>query len=232
MDLRQLESLAPDLILTQNLCDVCAPSLNEAARVLNALSHKPRVLYMSPSSLDGIRQNILELGEATGSSARALRLVADIDERLDRLRTLSSAIPHRPRVFCMEWLDPIYNAGHWMPEMVEIAGGVDKLAERGRDSVRIPWEAVRSWAPEVLVISPCGFDAMQACGQIDLLRRLPGWRDLPAVQDAAVYAVDASSFFARPGPRLVEGTELLAHLIHPGVFSWNGPADAFIPIAC
>ena len=86
---------------------------------------------MSPSSLDGIRQNILELGEATGSSARALRVVADIDERLDRLRTLSSAIPRRPRVFCMEWLDPIYNAGHWMPEMVEIAGGVDELANPG-----------------------------------------------------------------------------------------------------
>jgi iron complex transport system substrate-binding protein len=231
MDLSQLEALAPDLILTQNLCEVCAPSGNEATQVLNAISHKPRVLYMTPSSLDGVRQNVLELGEAAGASGRAVRLVAEMDERLDRIRARVSAIAERPRVFCMEWLDPIYNAGHWMSEMVEIAGGVDALAQPHKYSVRIPWDSVQAWAPEVLVLAPCGFNASQAAGQLDLVRGLPGWQDLPAVRRSAVYAVDASSYFARPGPRLVDGTELLAHLIHPGAFAWNGPADAFIPIA-
>jgi iron complex transport system substrate-binding protein len=231
MDVRQLEALSPDLILTQNLCDVCAPSGNEATQVLAALSRKPRVLYMSPSNLEGVRGNILELGESTGTSDRALRLVAEMDARLDRVRERISGLAGRPRVFCMEWLDPIYNAGHWMPEMVEIAGGVDGLAEPLKDSVRIPWEAVQSWAPEVLVIAPCGFNAAQAAGQLELVRRLPGWQDLPAVRGSKVYAVDASSFFARPGPRLVDGTELLAHLIHPDAFAWNGPADAFIPLS-
>lgn len=127
----------------------------------------------------------------------------------------------------MEWIDPVYCSGHWVPEMVRIAGGTDELGKEGSDSVRIRWEDVQSWAPEVLIVMPCGFNLEKSIEQSAPLVNNRGWFDLPAVRNHQVYAVDASSYFARPGPRVVEGTELLAHLIHPEVFGWSGPASAF-----
>ena len=127
----------------------------------------------------------------------------------------------------MEWVDPVYCAGHWMPEMVEIAGGIDSLSHQGSDSVRIPWADVVQWNPEVLVVTPCGFKLDAAIEQSSQLQKLEGWADLDAVRNSRVYAVDANSYFARPGPRVVDGTELLAHLIHPNLFSWDGPTNAF-----
>ncbi len=124
-------------------------------------------------------------------------------------------------------LDPIYCSGHWMPEMVAIAGGVDSLARTGADSVRISWDDVLKWAPEVLIITPCGFNLDKVIELTPQLFRNPGWAELPAVRNGRVYAVDANSYFARPGPRVVEGTELLAHLINPEVFGWEGPPEAF-----
>ncbi len=127
----------------------------------------------------------------------------------------------------MEWIDPVYCSGHWVPQMVEIAGGWDELGRRGTDSVRIPWEQVLEWAPEVLIVMPCGFNLEQAAAHARQLFVYPGWSDLPAVKTNRVFAVDATSYFARPGPRVVEGTELLAHLFHPGMFEWNAPQGAF-----
>lgn len=127
----------------------------------------------------------------------------------------------------MEWLDPVYCSGHWVPEMVEIAGGVDALARKGTDSVRIPWSDVLKWAPEVLIITPCGFNLNKVIEQTPRLFAYLGWSELPAVRDGRVYAVDANSYFARPGPRVVEGTELLAHLIHPELLHWEGSPEAF-----
>lgn len=127
----------------------------------------------------------------------------------------------------MEWADPIYCAGHWVPEMVELAGGVDTLARKGADSVRIQWQDVLDWSPEILIFSPCGFNLAQTLQQISHLESLPGWAELPAMRSGRVYAVDANSYFARPGPRVIEGTELLAHLIHPDLFPWRGPTNAF-----
>ena len=127
----------------------------------------------------------------------------------------------------MEWVDPVYCAGHWMPEMVEIAGGIDSLSHRGSDSVRIPWDDVIAWNPEVLIVTPCGFKLDAAIEQSTQLQKLKGWADIEAVRNSRVYAVDANSYFARPGPRVIEGTEMLAHLIHPKLVSWDGPSDAF-----
>jgi len=229
VDEELLRELAPDLILTQNLCQVCAPSGNEVAQVLKVLAKQPEILWLTPRSLDEIFANVRELGEATGRAAEAERLIAAGRERLAKLSTITREL-ERSRAFCMEWLDPVYCSGHWMPEMVEIAGGIDGLGRAGADSVRIPWSDVLAWSPEVLIITPCGFNLEKVIELTPSLRDYPGWSDLPAVRNGRVYAVDANSYFARPSLRVVEGTELLAHLIHPDRFPWRGPANAFARI--
>jgi iron complex transport system substrate-binding protein len=222
-----LRELAPDLILTQDLCQVCAPSGNEVSQVLNLLPKKPRILWLTPNSLEEIADNVRELGEATGRTKEAEELIAAGRARVGEIAALTRNLSHRPRVFCMEWLDPVYGSGHWVPEMVRLAGGVDALAQEGKDSVRIYWEDVLEFAPEVLIITPCGFNLEKAVEQSSKLNTFPDWSSLPAVRNGRVYAVDANSYFARPGPRVVDGTELLAHLIHPDLFAWNGPASAY-----
>jgi iron complex transport system substrate-binding protein len=222
-----LQELAPDLILTQDLCQVCAPSGTEVSQALNLLPKKPRILWLTPNSLEQIFGNVRELGEATGRSKEADELIANGRARLEKIEAVTRNLSDRPRVFCMEWLDPVYCSGHWVPEMVRIAGGVDVLAREGSDSVRIPWDKVLEWKPEILVITPCGFDLQQTIEQSQQLFTYPRWSSLPAVLDRRVYAVDANSYFARPGPRVVDGTELLAHLIHPDLFSWNGSRKAY-----
>jgi iron complex transport system substrate-binding protein len=227
VDEELLRALAPDLILTQNLCQVCAPSGNEVAQVLKVLAKQPEILWLTPKSLDEIFRNVRELGGATGRAKEAEQLIANGRERLGKIAATTGALAKHPRVFCMEWLDPVYCSGHWMPEMVEIAGGIDGLGHAGADSVRIPWNDVLEWAPEVLIITPCGFNLEKVIEQTPPLFDYPGWSELPAVRERRVYAVDANSYFARPSLRVVEGTELLAHLIHPDQFSWLGPATAF-----
>jgi iron complex transport system substrate-binding protein len=227
VDERLLQELAPDLILTQDLCQVCAPSGNEVSQALNMLLKKPQILWLTPNSLEQIAANIRELGEATGRGKEARELIASGRARLEAISAVTRNLPHRPRVFCMEWLDPVYCSGHWVPEMVRVAGGIDAISREGMDSVRIPWEDVVKWAPEVLIITPCGFNLEQVIEQSHRLLNYSGWLDLPAVRQGRVYAVDANSYFARPGPRVVDGTELLAHLIHPELFAWNGPASAY-----
>ena len=127
----------------------------------------------------------------------------------------------------MEWVDPVYCSGHWVPEMVALAGGRDDLGRAKADSIRISWQNVVQWAPEILIIMPCGMDADEAAAQARQLFTYPGWSDVPAVRRNCVYTVDANSYFARPGPRVVDGVELLAHLLHPDIFEWKGPSSAF-----
>src|SRR5262252_7718486 len=239
IDEKLLASLAPDVILTQNLCQVCAPSGNEVSQVLKALPHPPQVVWMTPQSLAEIFQNLRDLAAAVGQADAAERLIADRLARLEKLRAKTLAPASRPRVFCMEWLDPVYSCGHWVPEMVRIAGGTDEIGSDGGESVRISWQELAEWAPEVLVIMPCGFNLPQTMKQIwehlGPYAPLAGharsaFFNLPAVRECRVYAVDANSYFARPGPRVVEGAELLAHLIHPETFPWDGPADAFMKV--
>jgi iron complex transport system substrate-binding protein len=239
IDEKLLASLAPDLILTQNLCQVCAPSGNEVSQVLKLLPHEPQIIWMTPRSLDEIFQNLRDLGAAVDQADAAEKLIANRRARLEQLRARTSSLAPRPRVFCMEWLDPIYACGHWVPEMVRIAGGADELGSDGGESVRISWQQLAEWQPEVLVIMPCGFNLQQTMKQIwEHLGPYSGFAaanrsaffNLPAVRNNHVYAVDANSYFARPGPRVVEGSELLAHLIHPQTFSSNGLSGAFMKV--
>jgi iron complex transport system substrate-binding protein len=227
IDEELLRHLEPDLILTQNLCQVCAPSGNEVSYVLKSLTTEPDILWLSPRSLTEIEVNIHDLGFATGREVEAQVLIERNRERLEKLAAETSQFDYRPRVFCVEWIDPIFTCGHWVPEMVKIAGGVDELGRKGSDSIRISWEEVLKWQPEVIIIMPCGFNLTQVIEQSAGLFNQPGWSTLPAVKQNRVFAVDANSYFARPGPRVVEGTELLAHLIHPERFKWASPVPAY-----
>jgi iron complex transport system substrate-binding protein len=234
IDEQILRDLAPDLILTQNLCQVCAPSGNEVSQVLKALSKAPQILWLTPQSINEIFDNVRELGAATGRSAEADTLVNDCRKRLETLAQRTKDL-QRPKVFCMEWLDPVYASGHWVPELVKIAGGVDELGRERGESVRISWDEIAAWNPEVLVIMTCGFNLEQTMKQVwSVFGRktsLPFF-DLPAVRNNRVYAVDANSFFARPGLRVVEGAELLAQLIHPEIFDpeTSSISNSFQPI--
>jgi iron complex transport system substrate-binding protein len=229
VDEEKLKSLSPTLIVTQDLCQVCAPSGNEASRALMSLRPKPEILWQTPHSFEDMLATFLELGEKTGTKPVAEKLIVQMRERISRIvsrtRDLSPV-----KAFFMEWVDPVYCGGHWVPEMLRWAGAADPISKPGVDSVRIQWDDVLAYDPDVLVIAPCGFGSRQALEQAQLLKSRSGWAGLSAVKNGKVFAVDANSYFARPGPRLVEGVELLAHLFHPNAFSWNGPVDAFSPV--
>jgi iron complex transport system substrate-binding protein len=222
-----MREISPDLILTQDLCQVCAPSGNEVSQLLKLLPTKPQILWLTPKSIEQIFGNVRDLGVATGRLQKAETLIAAGRARLKKIAAKICNVSSRPRVFCMEWIDPVYCCGHWVPEMVYIAGGIDKLGREGTDSVRILWDDVLRWKPEVVIVMPCGFGLEKAADQARQLSTYPGWADLPAVREGRVYVVNANSYFARPGPRIVEGTELLAHLLHPDLCEWNGPPGAF-----
>ena len=226
-----VERLAPTHILSQALCQVCAPSGGEIARALKTLPSKPKILLFTPHCIEDIFGNLCELGEATGRLANAEELVASARVRLRSVADLMKKTLRRPRVFCLEWVDPYYCCGHWVPEMIECAGGEDALGCKKTDSVRTAWTDIAAWAPEILIVSACGFGVEKAVEQANLLLEQPGWSDLPAVCDNRVFAVDANAYFARPGLRVVDGVELLAHLIHPDIFGWNGPESAFRAVA-
>jgi iron complex transport system substrate-binding protein len=227
VDAERLRQLSPDLVITQELCEVCAASPKDLAAALATLERRPQVLQLTPRSLADIFENIAEVGLATGRGDAAQALIAMSEARIGAVRAQAAQAAARPRVFCMEWLDPPYCSGHWVPEMVELCHARDELSRKGADSARVPWEAVLEWAPEVLIVMPCGYNLETIQRHSERLPTLPGWGDLPAVQAGRVHAVDANAYFARPGPRVVEGLELLAHLIHPELFVWSGDPGAF-----
>lgn len=198
-----LDALAPDVILTQDLCQVCAPSGNELVRALRSLPRQPEVLYLTPRTLAEIDENIREVGRVLGREAQADELVARNHERLDRVRERSRGQARR-RVTFLEWTDPPFCAGHWVPEMIEIAGGADRLGRSGEDSVRISWDDVRASKPEVVIVAPCGYGLAEATQLA---------ASVPEIAGARVVPVDANAYFARPGPRYAEGVEVLATLI-------------------
>jgi iron complex transport system substrate-binding protein len=229
IDEQLLRNLAPDLILTQNLCQVCAPSGNEVSQVLKALPNSPEILWLTPQSIAEIFENVRDLGSATGKLDEANALVNECQQRLERLKSVVTQASTKPKVFCMEWLDPVYASGHWVPELVTIAGGVDRLGKEGGESVRVSWNEIVEWAPEVLIIMPCGFNLEQTMKQIRNVFTSPSsdFFRLPAVREGRVFAVDANAYFARPSPRVVEGAELLAELIHPELFETSNYAGMY-----
>lgn len=219
-----LES-APELILTQGLCEVCALDHNQVTKAAAELARPPEILSLNPHSLGDVFEDILRVGAATNRLLVAQALVRDLQERVER-----ASVPganRRPRVVCLEWFEPLFIAGHWVPEMVALAGGDDALARAGEPSRRVEWQTILAAQPEVILLMPCGFDARRAVKEATPLRALPGWNDLPAVKSNNVFALNGSAYFSRPGPRLVNGLEILAHLIDPTKATLPfAPADA------
>ncbi len=223
LDTELLEKLKPELILTQELCGVCAVSYDEVLRAARILEGNPRIVSLEPRNLEEILGNILLVGELTNRKNYAEKLVGQLRSRMDKMSSHTRAVKNRPRVFCMEWIDPPWASGHWIPEMVHIAGGFDGLGRSDEPSRRIEWKSVVEYAPEIIVVMPCGFDVRRTVRESVTLAVYPGWRDLPAVKEDRVYAVDASSYFSRSGPRVVDGIDILTSIIHPDVIEGKHP---------
>jgi iron complex transport system substrate-binding protein len=211
VDMEALTRIRPDLVVTQELCDVCAVSTPHLAKALAELSPRPKVLPLTPHTLEDVLADIEKVGEAAGRPEKARKLIASLRERIARIEGRPKAIR---QVACLEWLNPLYNAGHWVPDMVKIAGGNDRLAAPGEYSTRILPEAVISANPDVMVIMPCGYDTQRAKEEYHRTVFPVGWEDIRAVRNGRVYAVDGSAYFSRPGPRLIDGIEILYALFH------------------
>jgi iron complex transport system substrate-binding protein len=207
LDERRLEELKPDLIVTQELCEVCAVSYKEVQRAARLLEGDTQVLSLEPQTLDDVLDTIRTVGRVTGREAEAARKIADLKQRLQRVREAVQGLPS-PRVYAMEWLDPPFSGGHWVPEMVEIAGGREVLGKAGAKSRRLTTREILEAEPEIIVLMPCGFSLERTVQEYRRSTFLPGWK-------GQVYAVDGSSYFNRSGPRLVDGVEILATIFHP-----------------
>jgi len=226
IDEKLLEKLNPDLILTQELCHVCAVSytkVKEAARVLDA---DTKIVSLEPTNLEEIVDNILLVGRMTNKLAEAEKLAAQMLQRINRVREKTKTVQDKPRVFFMEWLQPPWAGGHWIPQMVDYAGGVEGLGRIGKPSHRIEWDQVVEYKPKIIVLSPCGFDANQVMEEAHVLASYEEWDKIPAFQFSRIYAVNASAYFSRSGPRVVDGLEILAHIIHPELFPENPHPEA------
>jgi iron complex transport system substrate-binding protein len=226
IDLARFKKTNPDLILTQELCDVCALDYQEVSEAAKTLAQRPNIISLTPGTLTDVLRDIAHVGQSTGTTREAAALVDQLTERIQRVRDQASQSDLRPRVACLEWLDPIYCAGHWVPEMVGLAGGSDGLGKMGQPSQKIDWSNIIEYGPEVIVLMPCGFNVERTLGEIDLLYRLPGWKELPAVKERRLFAVNGHAYFSRPGPRLIEGLEILAQIVHPETFPWKAAPDA------
>jgi iron complex transport system substrate-binding protein len=218
--------LRPDVIVTQRLCDVCAVSFPTVAAFAATLPGPPEVVDLEPSSVADVLNDVRRVASALDVSARAGEVIAALEARIAAVRDAVPPGP-RPRTVLLEWTDPPFRTGHWGPELVELAGGVEPLGRRGEDAARIPWEAVVEAAPEVLVVACCGYDVARTLDDLPLLRARPGWTALPAVQRGQVWVVDGSAYFSRPGPRLVDSLEILAEILHPATFRGRFPAREF-----
>jgi iron complex transport system substrate-binding protein len=223
-----LRRLQPDVILTQRLCDVCAVGYGTVAALAATLPGPPRVVNLEPSCLDDILSDIRRVAAALGVPERGEAVVAALEARVEAVRSRASQAARRPRCFLMEWIDPPFCSGHWGPQVVEIAGGLDPLGRKGHDSSRIHWESVLEAQPEVIVLACCGYRMERTLQDVPILRSYPGWATLPAVRSGRVYAVNGSAYFSRPGPRVVDSLEILAEILHPELFAGRFPARGVV----
>ncbi len=206
----------PDLILTQDLCHVCSVTPDQLTHAIESLQHRPNVLTLSPTTLDDVIHDIERIAQTAGIPAKGRTLAETLRRRVNRVRAETSRTSSRPRVVCLEWLDPLYVAGHWVPEMVELAGGCNVLGSRNAPSHETTWDAVEATRPDVILVMPCGYSVERTINELQRVGQTgEAWRRACRQHTADLYVVDAASFFSRPGPRLVDGVELLATILRP-----------------
>ncbi|MGA7919853.1 MAG: cobalamin-binding protein [Candidatus Acidiferrales bacterium] len=225
VDAELLASLTPDLILTQDLCHVCAASPDDLASALTRLPKMPRALTLTPHSIDDVWQDILRVGEATRTTARAQALTTQLKAKVKNVELMIQAalqdrlILRQPRVLCLEWLEPFYVGGHWVPEMVSKSGGKDLFGRAREPSFKVSADELSASGAELIVVMLCGYNAARNAAEFRRAKIPENWNALPAIRDRRIFAVDANSYFSRPGPRLADGVELMAHLLHPDINS-------------
>ena len=205
-----LHDLEPDLIVTQALCSVCAVSYDDVRAIAEEIDTQPMVISLDPHTVGEMLGDFRTLAQATDTKDAAVDLVREASERIDRIRVLTRKAERRPRVAALEWLDPPFAAGHWTPQLIEFAGGEDVLGFTGENSQQCSWEEVAAVSPDIVIVMPCGYDAEIAHREAEMHRD-----ELAAIGAGEIVAVDASAYFSRPGPRLIDGLELLAHILHP-----------------
>ncbi len=215
LDLPVLESLRPDLIITQALCDVCAVAEDEVRAAACMLPGGPDVLNLEPRTLPEVFEALREVACAADVVERAAPLIGQLQARVDAVVDRTATLEHRPRVAFLEWLDPPFSCGHWSPELVRLAGGIEGLSEDGQPSRTLTWNEVVAWQPDVVFIACCGFSVERTMQDVPALHDIPGWQHLPAVRSDRVYVTDGAQYWNRPGPRLVDSLEILAHTLHP-----------------
>lgn len=230
VDAEMLRKISPDLIVTQDLCHVCAASPDDLATALTRLPKQPRVLSLTPHSLADVWNDIRRVGEATGRRREAQALAITLEQRVAAIEMKTAQLSPRPRVVCLEWLDPFYCGGHWVPEMVAKAAGEDVLGVAGKPSFRVTVEQIAASGAEIIVVMPCGYNLDRARAECRVESFPSSWRELPAIQKGRAYAVDANSYFSRPGPRLAEGVAILAEILHPELKIAEVPDASFVRV--
>ncbi|MDH3239208.1 MAG: cobalamin-binding protein [Alphaproteobacteria bacterium] len=224
VDAAGLEALAPDVVVTQAQCEVCAVSEDDVVAALgrwNGSVNEPRLVSLKAETLAGVYDDLTRLGTALGREAQAAVLAAQMRERLETIAGRSVEAGWKPRLMFVEWMDPPMAGGNWMPELIDLAGGESLFAERGKPSPWVDWKDVAAADPEAILIAPCGFELERVAGEMHTLEALPGWADLKAVRSGRVAIADGNAFFNRPGPRLVESAEIVAEFLHPDVFDFG-----------
>jgi len=222
-----LAALRPDLIVTQTLCNVCAVAEEDVRAAACTLPGRPRVLNLEPQTLAQVIDGLRQVGRAAGIADRAEAAAQTLRSRIAAVADRSARLQSRPRVAILEWIDPPFSCGHWNPELVRLAGGREGLGQEGAPSRRLDWQEVLAWKPEIVIFACCGFSVARTLQDLPLLDAVPGWDALPCVRNQEVYVVDGSAYFSRPGPRLVDSLEILAHALHPQVH----PLPAGVPAA-
>lgn len=216
LDEQVLQKADPQLIIAQGICEVCSPYTREINKAMTLLGKKTQVLILDPSNLDDILQDIIKVGNKVGKQEEAQNFVKQLQKRIDYIKNTPKI--SRPKVVCIEWLDPLFTAGHWVPQMVEIAGGENGISSTGDKSRRMEIDEIVQFDPDILVLMPCGFDVNRTIFEYEKLLEDKKWRSLAAVKQGEVYAVNSNEYFSKPGPRTITGLEILAKIIHPDTF--------------
>lgn len=229
LDEQTLHELAPDIIITQTQCEVCAVSFDEVERVVcDWLGSTAQIIALEPNRLSDVLNDMARVADVLGAPERGADLITTIRQRLEAIANQTALIEEWPSVATIEWIDPLMTAGHWLPELVEIAGGVNLFGEAGHPSPYMMWEELVAANPEVIVVLPCGYDIEKSWQEMAVLTQQPEWWDLRAVQFGQVYITDGNHYFNRPGPRLVESAEILAEILHPSVFHFGHEGSGWV----